>query len=791
MNERQYPTVPTRRDLRTGLSDTYVILFGVVLLAGSILVELVTHICASTFFNPLQTVWHVLLIGFVPLSNLLVWLAVKKGRTQHRTRLEWMNALAIGIAFFYTLLFLPLLPISVMAILVMGLGLCSLSPLFSLIAAIMLRCQLRNVITKEMPVKGYRLWTGIAAGIALLTAIEFPSAVTRLGLEMANSTSRAVSVRGVRLLRRYGSEDALLRVCYHRSGAPMDFISMLLALGDPVQPEDARKIYYRVTGRPFNSVPPPQIVSIARDWDFDFDFDSELGGETVGGRVKGLSLTSSRLDGSLDPDAALAYVEWTLVFKNDSAWQREARAQIVLPTGGVVSRLTLWVNGEEREAAFAGRGKVREAYQQVVHQRRDPVIVTTSGPDRVMMQCFPVPPNGGEMKVRIGITAPLVSESDEQTALRLPYFCERNFNVPDETHHSVWVESKEALRLTTKNLKSERTTNGIYAVRGTVSNAELSEPQTTIYSRSIVASLSWTKDPVDPDRDVVCQTREKNCGMPSGPQYIVLVVDGSRSMAEFLPEISGVLTKLPKRFAERLLLAGDEVIELSAEQLRKAKCIGGSDNTAALLRAWDVAAEKYNSAIVWIHGPQPILLGTADELVQRWERRPDGPILYDVQAQHGPNRIIEKLDGIQAVESVPRLGNLGSDLERLFSSWVDAPLPLRRERLEQDCVPTTIPGTPTSSHLARLWARDEVLRLLAEKKRDDAIKLAAAYHLVTPATGAVALETQQQYQQAGLQPVDANSVPTIPEPETWALMIVVGIVLTWAVYRRKSRCRTA
>lgn len=275
-----------------------------------------------------------------------------------------MNALAIGIASFYTLLFLPLLPISVLAILAMGLGLCSLSPLFALIATIMLRHQLRDIITKEAPVRGYRLWTGIAAGIALLTAIELPTAITRLGLEMANSSSRAVSTRGVRLLRRYGSEEFLLRACYQRSGVMTDLVSLIIALGKPVQPDDARKIYHRVTGRPFNSVPPPKLVGTRRDW--DFDFDSDQGGEIVGGGVKDLSLVSSRLDGSLEAEAALAYVEWTLVFRNDSAWQREARAQIALPTGGVVSRLTLWVNGEEREAAFAGRGKVREAYQEVV-----------------------------------------------------------------------------------------------------------------------------------------------------------------------------------------------------------------------------------------------------------------------------------------------------------------------------------------------------------------------------------------------------------------------------------------
>ncbi len=77
---------------------------------------------------------------------------------------------------------------------------------------------------------------------------------------------------------------------------------------------------------------------------------------------------------------------------------------MILPPGGVVSRLTLWVDGEEREAAYAGRAKVKKAYKKVVERRRDPVLVTTCGKDRILVQCFPVPSNGGTMKIKVGIT---------------------------------------------------------------------------------------------------------------------------------------------------------------------------------------------------------------------------------------------------------------------------------------------------------------------------------------------------------------------------------------------------
>ena len=52
----------------------------------------------------------------------------------------------------------------------------------------------------------------------------------------------------------------------------------------------------------------------------------------------------------------------------------------------------------------------------------------------------------------------------------------------------------------------------------------------------------------------------------------------------------------------------------------------------------------------------------------------------------------------------------------------------------------------------------------------DAMQLAARYQLVTPVSGAVVLETQAQYQQAGLQPVPPESVPTVPEPSATVLL---------------------
>src|SRR5262245_38073100 len=156
--------------------------------------------------------------------------------------------------------------------------------------------------------------------------------------------------------------------------------------GYPLDIERARTVFYRVTGKPYESMRTDGFKAFASDDASRAALDET--GELTGWSQPELSLASSRIDGSFDPDAALGYMEWTMVFKNTATFQQEARAQLALPPGGVVSRLTLWINGEEREAAFAERRKVQAAYDSVAMTRRDPVLVTTNGGDIVNVQCF-------------------------------------------------------------------------------------------------------------------------------------------------------------------------------------------------------------------------------------------------------------------------------------------------------------------------------------------------------------------------------------------------------------------
>jgi hypothetical protein len=81
-----------------------------------------------------------------------------------------------------------------------------------------------------------------------------------------------------------------------------------------------------------------------------------------------------------------------------------------------------------------------------------------------------------------------------------------------------------------------------------------------------------------------------------------------------------------------------------------------------------------------------------------------------------------------------------------------------------------------------------VLRLITVRQREAAVELARRYQLVTPVSGAVVLETRAQFEQAGLQAVDSNSVPSVPEPGVIILLLAgAGILGLRFALRRRAR----
>ena len=796
---RYSATTEKEAKLRPGI---FALIFGVILPLGTIGFEMFTGSSAGILFDPLPSWLHVALVAVVPLANFLLWRAARE-KDRRRARLfGWLNGAALGIAIYYALLYLPFSPIAAVGVIWFGLGLIPLAPIIAVAATAWLRHVYRGHI------EGGRLpgaWGGFVVGLGVLVLLQLPVAITHYGLAKATDEANSTRLRGIRVLRAFGDEEMLLSACYRSliREADFDVVAKLAGGKKWINPEEAREIYYRVTGRPFNSVPPPSLYTRAGRWDAldqEFTWDDGLGGEAVAGRVKGLSMLSSRLDAIAEPDAALVYCEWTMEFKNVSSQAREARAQIALPPGGVVSRLTLWVNGEKREAAFGGRAQVRQAYQSVaVVQRRDPVLVTTCGPDRVLMQCFPVPADGGVMKVRVGITAPLALESVERGRFLWPRFLERNFRVGEDFKHAFWVESPMPMTCPDQAATAARSSTNTFFVRLSSSEASLANaPAHVLVQRS--PEVEAVSSPADADGKVIRQTIRSVMG--NAPGRVVFVFDGSEGMKDYAANIISGLNSVPAETEIAALIAENEnvtvlmpakkataaALENLQRQLRRARFAGGQDNLPALEAGWDLAAASENGVLLWLHAPQPVLLSSADALRQRFERSAAPPRFYELPVAAGPDRVIEKLDGLP-LEHVPRLGEICVDLRGFMAQLTGAKPRLKFDRERINAEAGTSAAKPASKHVERLWARDEVWRLTKGRQREEATRLAATEQLVTPVTGAVVLETMAQFAQHGLTPVDASTVPAVPEPQTWVLIGVGLVALGFRRWLRRPQLR--
>src|SRR5262245_10764375 len=99
--------IPAWQGIRIGVLSV----FGVALPLTALGVELAQHLNARVFFDPLPTLFHVLLVAFVAAANAWGLFVVSRKKSAQFRWAARANGFAIGIAIFYSVLFLPLLPL--------------------------------------------------------------------------------------------------------------------------------------------------------------------------------------------------------------------------------------------------------------------------------------------------------------------------------------------------------------------------------------------------------------------------------------------------------------------------------------------------------------------------------------------------------------------------------------------------------------------------------------------------------------------------------------------------------
>jgi len=802
-------------------SDRIVLFGGVLLPLLAALFEATTHFCAHRFFDPFPSTSHLILFLLIPLSNFLALLARHNNLSEHYASMALLSGMAAGVAVMYSLMFLPIVGWSLLFTLAVGFGLLGLAPLIAVPCTIgggKIICRLASNKTYFDPHQVEHF--GHLIILVMVISIELPSTLTRVHLEMADNKTQ--SKDGINWLRKYGNNEVMLRACYERSGRATDILGSLYEAAHPLSVDHARRIYYQVTGQPFNSVPlpagaratishaglAPDIAGVNAKVEDEFDLDADIAGETVSGQARGLSLVKSGINGKIDSDALLADLSWSLDFTNKSRYDREARAKLLLPAGAVIDGATLTVDGVEHNAEIMVRKKARAVYVQSVVQRQNPLLISTCGPDEVLLQCFPIEP-GKTVGIRLSLACRLTFIDDGRAAVPLPIIVEKNFVqvVP------VILDLKGSHSLTgfdRRNVVTDRANSSKPQSANAASLSSLNEILD-------VSSLDTLRSPVSAIRDPQCTTVFCHNTFDGGrtivdrriapetnkpPTKLLIIIDGSKFMAADVDEIAKGLKALPASVPIELRLISDETKTLfsgtiggsqttfneAIAALQNSEFVGGQDDSLALIYLARKAIADPGTAVLWIHGAQPVCKAKKEDLQKLLKQDVEHPLVYDFTVCAGPAEILNGIYPCSSFVRVTRTADISSDLQGLYRSWKSpasadgefSSIPYREGEV--------VPGHETYPSLAQLYASNQILQDVSRLDSIDqtvdqtqAAQLAQDYHLVTPVSSAVVTSTD------ALERDQKVATGVAPEADTWLLLIVAGglIVACIRIQRRR------
>jgi len=745
--------------------------FGVVLPLLALAMETSTHSMAKYYFDPFPTYYHVFLFLLIPISNFLSWLSVRVNITPLHSMMCLASGMSLGIAILYSVMLLPLTPM--FALNLLAGGFLGLAPLLSIPVTLMCGktiCQLAD-FNKTFFDAHQLKHLGHLIILVMVVAVELPSTLTRA--QLAQTDDPRTQKQAVQWLRQWGDREVLLRACYERAGKPTDILGTMAEQHHPIGVDKARQVYYQVTGVAFNSVPIPAsfrgtiehsgLISdpagLNGDVKDEFDLDPDIAGELVSGVARGLSVSNSSLEGTMDSANGIGILDWDFTFENTSSIPREARAKILLPPNAVVTKATLWLDDWMKETTIQERSQARNTYvSSVMNHKRDPLLVSMAGKDSVLVQCYPVV-KGTKTRIRLHIVSPLVLSSKDKESLLLPTFEERNFAIT--IPHKLALDGSTQVWLDGVNARSTNE-NGKWKLTANVENSLLSRFNATPTVLTSGGNDSATLSIRPPEsntqaremfysqlpNDVWNNVRAISLAEPQTRERpLTIVIDKSVSMAPYMKDVIDSLKSAPKNLSLTIIevkdgfeahctnmQSSDPAFAGVLKKLEESKCEGGQCDSSAL--GYVVAKrEQFAKDLLWIHAAQPVSDPAWSNMFKQAISRKDYGInaLYDLQVASGPNEILGESFNYPTLERVVRTGALSADLSTFLQN-------LGENKIRRSATTFGVKNGSTLPEVAQVQAYKLALARYLQGDHQGALELANRYHLVTPVSSAVVID---------------------------------------------------
>ncbi|MFN7424115.1 MAG: XrtN system VIT domain-containing protein [Chitinophagales bacterium] len=358
------------------------------------------------------TYWVYILLAIFFISS--YWIYHQKEK--HQKLAFYLNGVSFLLVIYFTVYLIPLIPISALVIILLGLGLHGFAPL--LISILHISTLISKLNTEK--INWYYFFSGI--GSVLLLIGVFTILLNMESTKLVNSKT----------IFQFESNEELLDWVQISQRVKPNFINEILLkkglvynsidefwtmsrfdFGSSKQYNE-RKIHDPFILTCFSLTKDPSISKDDRIKILEANFDNRSQTEHQLWSGDNLETKAIKEDVYLFEKERLAYTELTMDIANNSKWgQGEAIYSFQLPEGAVATSLSLWVNGVERKGVLTSKSKAKKAYDQIVGvEARDPSLLQWREGNRIVCRIFPVTKEMPR-QFKLGITSPFSMENNQ------------------------------------------------------------------------------------------------------------------------------------------------------------------------------------------------------------------------------------------------------------------------------------------------------------------------------------------------------------------------------------------
>ncbi|MEQ9168046.1 MAG: XrtN system VIT domain-containing protein [Fulvivirga sp.] len=497
----------------------------------------------------------------------------------------------------------------------------------------------------------------------------------------------------------------------------------------------------------------------------------------------------------LFPEERLSFTEKIITIQNTQnkrrRWgnQQEALYTFDLPDGGVVTSLSLWIEGQESKGILTSKKKAVQAYNTIVGREvRDPSVVYWMEGNQIRVRVFPCTPQE-DRKFKIGISAPL-----KLTNHHLAYNSIQ-FKGPD------FSNAEEAIYIVTRNAK--------------IIESEISLEETEKY-------LSWRGDHKQNWSLTIEVPNISSKVFSFNNEHFRVEKTNTRSIdmqpKRIYLDISNAWTSAELKAVEDIT-KGYEIIVFSTSFDRKSSSEDLENIEKSTLPTFTLfpfhKINPDNSIIITKGGKATPNLSDLidspfrDQLFNYLNKQASPPLVLDIG--------IASTYYLQSLKEFGVIDYQQMNLDELSKAFETRRFPSRQTDLNI----TTIPQNGLSikrldnlegeyktapDHLMRLFYYQQVLHNIGKhyfsKDKNDYIEneivdKAALANIVTPVSSLIVLETQADYDRFGIDKkkdslgnASIGNDGAVPEPHEWA-MIIFGIGLLLFMYWRNLKSTQA